>query len=88
MSELLLHGAKLDSQRLRETLLRVFRTNVRLQEDGRRANPVCIWGTHGIGKTMLVEDIAQENGWQFSYCAPAQFEHDAVAPSTVATRER
>ncbi|MBK8555195.1 MAG: AAA family ATPase [Lewinellaceae bacterium] len=36
--------------------------------------PVCIWGRHGIGKTELVRDLAQERGYQFAYIAPAQFE--------------
>lgn len=36
--------------------------------------PVCIWGKPGIGKTQLVKDFAKENGYEFAYCAPAQFE--------------
>lgn len=37
-------------------------------------SPVCIWGLHGIGKTDLVKEIAEENGYDFAYIAPAQFE--------------
>jgi hypothetical protein len=36
--------------------------------------PVCIWGRHGIGKTQIVRDLAQELGAAFAYLAPAQFE--------------
>jgi hypothetical protein len=36
--------------------------------------PVCIWGTHGIGKTEIVTDLAREMGIAFAYLAPAQFE--------------
>lgn len=39
-----------------------------------RPVPVCIWGTHGIGKTELVREIASRRGCQFVYIAPAQFE--------------
>jgi hypothetical protein len=38
------------------------------------ATPMCIWGTHGIGKTELIKEFAQQNGYGFSYIAPAQFE--------------
>lgn len=36
--------------------------------------PVCIWGKHGIGKTQIVEQLAKDSGYDFSYVAPAQFE--------------
>ena len=41
---------------------------------GERPTPVCIWGLHGIGKTELVRDLAQQLGYDFVYIAPAQFE--------------
>lgn len=44
-----------------------------LKRDG-TATPMCIWGTHGIGKTDLVKEYALDNGFGFSYVAPAQFE--------------
>lgn len=43
-------------------------------ETANRVTPICIWGTHGIGKTQLVERFAKDNGADFSYIAPAQFE--------------
>jgi hypothetical protein len=61
-------GAVLDAQKLVQLFDRVLRP----QDEG--ALPVCIWGTHGIGKTALVEDYARRQGWQLAYCAPAQFE--------------
>jgi len=70
----LFHGARLDSVQIQETLDHLFRTNLALQEQGRRATPVCIWGMHGIGKTALVQDYCARKGWQIAYCAPAQFE--------------
>jgi MoxR-like ATPase len=33
-----------------------------------------VWGTHGIGKTESVIAYAQEKGYKWIYCAPAQFE--------------
>lgn len=41
---------------------------------GKQRTPICIWGVHGIGKTALVEELAQRNNWRFAYVAPAQFE--------------
>lgn len=77
------YGAKLDAITLERILAHVFRTNL-THEDGargaggegalRRPTPICIWGTHGIGKTSLIKDFAHKNGWKFRYCAPAQFE--------------
>lgn len=37
-------------------------------------SPLCIWGTHGIGKTEIVKDFAKRNNMKFEYIAPAQFE--------------
>ena len=36
--------------------------------------PLCIWGRHGLGKTELVQNLAQELGYEWAYIAPAQFE--------------
>ncbi len=71
---LLLYGAKLHPDRLIPALEHVFRANLTLSEDGQRGTPVCIWGLHGLGKTTIVRDFAQREGWKFAYCAPAQFE--------------
>jgi MoxR-like ATPase len=75
MSGLIQYGAQLDSLRLRRALEHVFRRNEAMESaTGRRGTPVCIWGTHGVGKTTLVSEIAREHGWKLAYCAPAQFE--------------
>ena len=66
-SELLCYGAKLDAARIRKTLHHVFQSNLRAQEAGRPGTPVCIWGTHGLGKTMVVQDYSRENYWRFAY---------------------
>lgn len=69
-----LFGDKLDSIRLNRLLDHVFQTNCHRQERDERGTPVCIWGTHGLGKTTAVQDYAKEHKWQFVYIAPAQFE--------------
>lgn len=75
MAGLIQYGAQLDSIRMRKTLEHIFKRNHRLEAvTGRRGTPICIWGTHGLGKTTLVSDFAREAGWKLAYCAPAQFE--------------
>lgn len=74
MSDHMLYGAQLDAERTSQTLRHLFQNNLAAQERGLSATPVCIWGMHGIGKTALVEEYARERGWEFAYCAPAQFE--------------
>ena len=71
---LLLYGAKLDSKKLGAALEHIFKTNLALQNTGKRGTPICIWGTHGLGKTEMVRDYAKSRGWHFAYIAPAQFE--------------
>ncbi len=71
---LLLYGAKLDSSKLVRALEHIFDTNHRTQERGQRGTPVCIWGMHGLGKTTVVQELAQKKNWKLAYCAPAQFE--------------
>ncbi|MFT5679464.1 MAG: MoxR-like ATPase, partial [Myxococcota bacterium] len=74
MSDHMLYGAQLDADRTAQILRHLFQNNLQAQEKGQTATPICIWGTHGIGKTMMVEEYAQDSGWEFAYCAPAQFE--------------
>lgn len=75
MSDLIQYGAKLNAIQLRDTLEHVFARNHRIEATtGRRGTPVCIWGTHGLGKTTLVSEFARDQGWKLAYCAPAQFE--------------
>jgi len=67
-------GARLHAEQLNRTLLHLFSVNERVTAQGAWPTPVCIWGSHGIGKTMLVEQLAKSQGMRFAYCAPAQFE--------------
>jgi hypothetical protein len=55
-------------------LTHIFHRNDELGKNGKRGTPVCVWGTHGMGKTELVKNFATSRGWHFAYCAPAQFE--------------
>jgi MoxR-like ATPase len=69
------YGAELDAITLDRILAHIFRTNLATEGNtGRRPTPICIWGSHGIGKTSLIKNFAHRNGWKFRYCAPAQFE--------------
>jgi MoxR-like ATPase len=68
------YGAHLDSARMAATLGHIFDTNLKRQEAGGTGVPVCIWGTHGLGKTETVKEFARRRGWKLAYCAPAQFE--------------
>ena len=71
---LLLYGAKLDSKNLKLALDHIFKTNLETQKKGKHGTPICIWGTHGLGKTTVVQEFARKHNWQLAYCAPAQFE--------------
>jgi AAA domain (dynein-related subfamily) len=71
---LILYGSRLDAGRMSRSLSHLLRLNQQAQDRGGSATPICIWGTHGLGKTMLVEDLAKQLSWRFAYCAPAQFE--------------
>ena len=76
MSEdLLFYGSRLDATALASALEHFFTTNLANEKaSGERPTPICIWGAHGIGKTLLVTDFAKREGWKLAYCAPAQFE--------------
>ena len=70
-------GLEVTSKDLTSVLDHLFKTNLEresLSKDGVRPVPVCIWGSHGIGKTAIVKDFAESHGWNFKYIAPAQFE--------------
>jgi len=68
------YGAKLNSEQIRELLQFTLKQNDELAKKGKRGTPICVWGTHGIGKTQLIMGLAKEYGWTSVYCAPAQFE--------------
>src|SRR5512142_782546 len=67
-------GAQLTARQLVTTLDHIFAANEAAERAGGRSTPVCVWGPHGIGKTMIVEDLARGHGWDFAMLSPAQFE--------------
>jgi MoxR-like ATPase len=68
------YGSKSTASEVEGFINHMIRVNEKALEGGRKRIPLCIWGRHGIGKTELVEAFAKENGYAFSYIAPAQFE--------------
>lgn len=68
------YGTSCSSLEVENLLHHLIQTNRRAESEGRKRIPLCIWGRHGIGKTELVENFAQQNQFQFRYLAPAQFE--------------
>ena len=72
--QLLEYGEKVNANHLKRILDHIFLRNDAIAETGSRGTPICIWGTHGLGKTHIVTDFARERNWKFAYCAPAQFE--------------
>ena len=50
-NDLILYGKKGNSIEVKEILTHVFRRNNELNDAGKRGTPICIWGTHGLGKT-------------------------------------
>ncbi len=68
-------GPALDTLGLEKLLAHIFERNDAIGcAGGGRGTPVCIWGTHGLGKTQMVKDYATSRGWHLAYCALAQFE--------------
>ena len=72
--DLMQYGKKVNSTNLKSILEHIFLRNDEISNQGLRGSPVCIWGTHGLGKTQIVSEFAKEKKWNFAYCAPAQFE--------------
>ena len=69
------YGLNATAAEVRAFVEHIIAHNLQVEEQGKaEKTPICIWGTHGIGKTALVEAIAKENNWKFAYIAPAQFE--------------
>ena len=73
-SNQLTYGASAKASEIVRFLEHFIKINQKAETEGKRKTPVCIWGSHGIGKTELVEDFAKSNNFQLAYVAPAQFE--------------
>jgi hypothetical protein len=67
-------GASVNAQQLEAFLHLIIADNRRMQQSGLPGTPLCIWGSHGIGKTEIVRSFARANQYQLAYLAPAQIE--------------
>ena len=56
-------GPKLRAEEVERVLGHIFTRNDRVEEAGRRGVPLCIWGSHGLGKTELVKQYAADRRW-------------------------
>ena len=70
--DLLEYGEKVNSQKLNIILEHIFLRNDKISSEDKRGTPVCIWGTHGLGKTQIVQDFAKQKQWKFVVrdCSP------------------
>lgn len=68
------YGTEANALEVKNFTEHIVKNNLTAEKAGFRKTPICIWGTHGIGKTELVEQIAVANDYKWSYVAPAQFE--------------
>jgi len=68
------YGPSGNSKEIENILTHIFSSNMNITDSNKKPTPVCIWGTHGLGKTEMVRDFAKQRGWKFEYIAPAQFE--------------
>lgn len=68
------YGLKSSSDEVAKFIKHIINSNKKLDTKEQINTPICIWGTHGIGKTDLVKQIAQELDFKWAYIAPAQFE--------------
>ena len=66
------YGPACNSNELENIFKHLFNENA--ISKNKNPTPICIWGTHGLGKTEMVKDYALSRGWGFKYIAPAQFE--------------
>jgi hypothetical protein len=69
------YGAEVNGKELFQVLGKILESNLIFEaQSGRRPTPICIWGTHGLGKTEIAMELARSKKWKIAYCAPAQFE--------------
>lgn len=74
MEQSINYGAEVSASRLQKLLKHQIQRNRQLLRRGLSGVPICIWGSHGIGKTQLVREFAKANQWKIVSLAPAQFE--------------
>ena len=68
------YGSRATASEVIAFLKHVLSANEQAEYRGKARTPACIWGRHGIGKTEIVQSLAEELGYEFIYIAPAQFE--------------
>ncbi|MCP4131276.1 MAG: AAA family ATPase [bacterium] len=68
------YGTKTTAHELTGFIDHMIEVNDTALSNNRKRVPLCVWGRHGVGKTYIVEEIAQKKGYDFAYIAPAQFE--------------
>ena len=65
------YGTKLTSDKLKVFLEHVFTENDKRDGPG---TPICVWGSHGLGKAHMAKALARGRGWQFRDIPVAHFE--------------
>jgi MoxR-like ATPase len=68
------YGSHANASEVITFLSHLLKTNEQAEQKGLARIPACIWGRHGIGKTEIVQALAEELNYDFIYIAPAQFE--------------
>ena len=68
------YGPKRNSKEIENILTHIFNVSNEISNVDLKPTPLCIWGTHGLGKSEMIRDYAKSKGWHFAYIAPAQFE--------------
>lgn len=68
------YGTPSSAQTVLTVTQHLITQNLAAEARGQQKFPICIWGTHGIGKTELVQQLAKTLDYQWAYVAPAQFE--------------
>ena len=48
---LIQYGRKANSKEIENILNYIFDSNLNIEEIDKKPTPLCIWGTHGLGKT-------------------------------------
>lgn len=79
------YGVETNPTEVNDFLKHIIASNIDAEKNGRKKSPICIWGTHGIGKTEMVQQIAKDLDYKWAYIAPAQFEEmgDLVGMPTI-----
>ncbi len=79
------YGIEANAKEVKTFLEHVIQNNLKTEARNGKKTPLCVWGTHGIGKTELVQAIAKDIDFAFAYIAPAQFEEmgDLIGMPTI-----